>query len=221
VTAPPVEAPPPELGLLVELALADLVASWVSGSAEAVRDALAATLPELVALYGSAAVALGADWYDELREGAGVDGRFRAIPAVLPDRGRTDSLAGWGVGPLFQAEPDIPTAQAKVAGGLQRIIADAHRDTVIASLTADPQAAGWRRQTVGETCEFCTLIAGRGAVYSAKTAQFASHDDCDCVAVPVWGDAVKVLPYTPSQRFRSQRARDANNARIRAALGAT
>jgi len=60
----------------------------------------------LVAIYGSAAATLGADWYDEMRAAAAVKGRFRAIPAELPDQGRTDALARRGVSPLFSADFD-------------------------------------------------------------------------------------------------------------------
>jgi hypothetical protein len=237
VTAPPVEAPRADLELLLSLALADLAASWVTGPAEAVRDALAATLPDLVALYGSAAATLGADWYDDFRADALAPGRFRAIPAELPDQGRFDSLVGWGTQPLWPSErtfedddgntvtetvePDPELARSRVAGGFQRIVADAHRDTIIGSLAADPAGKGWRRQTTGGSCKFCVRIAGRGAVYSARTARFSSHDDCDCIAVPEFGEAVKVLPYVPSQRFRSQSSRDANNARVREFLRTT
>lgn len=225
MTAPPLESPVasprPELELLLSYAVGDLLAEWVTGTAEQVRDALAAALPSLAALYGPAAATLGADWYDDARAVSGARGRFRAVPAELPTVERFESLAGWGTGPLFQAEPDVPAAQALVKGGFQRIVADAHRDTIIGSLAADPQGAGWRRQTAGETCTFCTRIAARGAVYSARTAAFSAHDDCDCLAVPVWGHAVKVLPYVPSQRFRSEASRDRNNARTRAWLNAT
>jgi hypothetical protein len=200
------------------MALSDLAAEFVTGPPEQVRDAIAAALPDLVALYGSAATALGADWYDEVRASAGTTGRFRAIPADLPDQGRLDSLVGWGTQPLFADEPQIEVAQSKVAGGFQRIVADAHRDTVIGSLARDPQAKGWSRQTTGKSCEFCVMIAGRGAVYNARTALFSSHDDCDCIAVPKFGEVQQVLPYVPSQRFRSQASRDANNARVRAFL---
>jgi hypothetical protein len=221
VTAPPVDAARADLELLLNYALADLSASWVSGSAETVRDALEAVLPDLVALYGSSAAALGADWYDELREQARVDGRFRAIVADLPDLGATEALAGWGTGPLFQAEPDIAAARSQVEGGFQKLVGDMHRDTVIRSLAADPAAKGWSRQTTGKSCDFCVLIAGRGNVYSARTANFSSHDHCDCLAVPHWGDPTGVLPYVPSQKFRTQSQRDANNARLREYLRTT
>jgi hypothetical protein len=205
-----------DLAELTGLAQKDLTLIWREfNTATAARDGLIELLPRLVAIYGSAAATLGADFFDEMRAAAAVKGRFRAIPAELPDQGRTDALARWGVTPLFQAEPDYSTSLAKVAGGLQRIIGDADRESVIGSLSADPKGNGWERITSGG-CEFCVMIEGRGAVYSADTADFASHDHCRCTASPVFdGDARHVLDYTPSEKFSSQAARDTNNAAIR------
>lgn len=216
MTAPPLDPVRADLEFLLAEAAADLGAAWVTGTAEEVRDALEAALPDLVALYGPAAGALAADWYDEAREAASVAGRFRAIVAELPDMGAIEALAGWGAGPLFQAEPDVLAARSQVEGGLQKIVGDMHRDTVIRSLAADPGAKGWSRQTTGKSCNFCIAIAARGAVYSARTANFASHNYCDCICVPAFGgDPRPVLPYTPADKFRTQKQRDANNARIR------
>lgn len=215
MTAPPIDQARVDLELIIAEALLDLGASWVAGSAETVRDNLEGVLPDLVAFYGPAAASLGADWYDELRDFANPGPRFRAVPAELPDLGATDALAGWGTGPLFQAEPDMDATRSQIEGGLQKLLGDMHRDTVIGSLTQDPSGKGWSRRTTGKSCPFCVAIAARGAVYSARTGNFSSHDHCDCIAVPAWGDPVGVLPYVPSQKFRTQGQRDANNARLR------
>jgi hypothetical protein len=189
------------------------------GSADETRDALMDVLPRLVTIYGEAAATLAADWYDDRRDEAGAAGRFRSAPAVMvADSARFEALARWGVDPLYRAEPDTAAALAKVAGGVQRLIADADRETVLGSLRNDSQGGGWRRETDGNACEFCQRIAGRGAVYSAESADFSSHDACGCVAVPTFGVVRDVKPYVPSQRFRSQSARDAHNARTRAWL---
>lgn len=154
-------------------------------TADAAQEALRDVLPSLVAIYGSAAATLGADWYDDLRDGAGARGRFAAIPAELPDRGRTDALAGWAVGPMFQAEPDKATTLVKVVGGVQRIIANADRFTIMGSSVADPAARGWQRAGSGN-CDFCRMLIGRGAVYTEASAAFDSHDHCGCVGVPAF-----------------------------------
>jgi len=143
------------------------------------------TLPRLVAIYGSAAASLGADWYDYLREEAAVRGRFQAIVAELPDGGRTNALAGWAVGPLFGANPDAAASLGMASGGLQRIIFDADRQTVMQSSVQDRAARGWQREGNGE-CDFCSMLIGRGAVYTEATADFESHDRCRCIGVPAF-----------------------------------
>ena len=215
MTAPPADPARVDLEFLLAEAAADLSDAWPLGSAEQVRDGLEAALPELVSLYGPAAGSLAADWYDESRDAAQVGSRFLAVVANLPDMGAIKALAGWGVGPLFQAAPDVAAARSQVEGGLQKIVGDIHRGTVIESLKADPEAKGWSRQTTGKSCTFCVMIAGRGTVYSARTANFSSHNYCDCIAVPLWGPPVGVVPYVPSQKFRSDGARAENNARLR------
>lgn len=217
-----------DLETLLRLALDDLAGVWrsLAGRApKAFRDGLFVSVPPIAEEYGAAAAALGSDWYDEMRELAQVEGSFRGVPAELPDEGRMDSLLGWGTQPMFPTDsstaPDYVTAEKLVAGGFQRYVADMDRDSVMASLRADRQAAGWARQTTGASCDWCVEIAARGAVYSAETADFATHDNCDCVCVPVLGgDPRPVQPYTPSKRFRSDSARAANTARIREHLNA-
>lgn len=211
---------------LIELALSDLAPVWSglnADDARGVQDVLHPALSDLVDLYASAASALGADWYDDMREAAGSPGRFRALPGALPDAEAVPVLVRWGTGPLFSAQPDLAATQALVEGGFQKLVADSDRASVFRSINADPTARGWSRQTTGKSCPFCRFLAGRGAVYSAATAGFASHNFCDCICVPSFGDgpAIAALPYTPSSQFRTQAARDANNARLRQALAAT
>lgn len=175
-----------DLSELARLAEGDLASLFRNVSnTELVKEALNDTLPQLVQLYGSAAASLGADWYDDLRDRSGARGRFSAIVADLPNRGRTESLAGYAISPLFGANPDGTLALSKAAGGLQRIIFDAGRHTVMRSSIQDPHARGWQREGNGE-CEFCQMLIGRGAVYTAESVEFDSHDRCRCVGAPAF-----------------------------------
>lgn len=204
---------------LATLADADLAALWaqVQTALEA-REALQDVLPVLVDTYGSAAAALAADWYDDVRLDAGVGGRFFAVPAEVVDTG-ADVLARWGIAPLFGAEPDWDAAKSLIAGGLQRRIANASRETVAHSAIQDPGAAGWQRVGDGSSCAFCRTLISRGAVYAESTAQFASHDYCGCAAAPAWkGRPLPVEPYTPSTRGTTPADRARARAYIRDAL---
>jgi hypothetical protein len=185
VTRSQVEAHRRDLNELVRLSERDLrvVVRQAGDDAEQVRDALMDTVPQLVTVYGLAAAALAADWYDEVRERAAVRGRFRAMPAELPERGRTDALARWAAGPMFSAEPDRALVFAKASGGLQRIVANADRDTVTLSAGRDPQARGWVREGTGR-CDWCA--ARIGVLTTDPYEAFATHDKCRCVAAPAF-----------------------------------
>jgi hypothetical protein len=192
---------------LVGYAERDLAALWreVSDAAQA-RVALMDVLPALIETYGQAAAALAATWYDDARTKAAVRGAFTAIPVNPSDRG-AQALAGWAT----STATDMGSLQSLILGGLQRRVADSARETVMGSAIADPQASGWQRQAFGG-CEFCQMIASRGAVFSEASADFASHDACRCVAVPAFDGLPRpVKPYKPSLRT----ATDADRARVR------
>lgn len=188
-----------ELARLAQLDLTVLLAGV--DDSDAALTILLEALPQLIVVYGSAAGAVAADWYDDTRAEEQIDGRFTAVVAPLPDEGRAQSLAGWAVATASSAASLLTLA----SGGLQRTITDQSRYTVAGSSVADPQAAGWQRQGAGENCAFCNMLIARGTVYSDATAQFASHDHCNCIAVPAWeGRPVPVKPYRPSQRNISE-----------------
>ena len=196
---------------LSTLANADLAELWRTvTNADEARAALLEILPDLCDTYGSAASTLAADWYDETRDGLKVAGRFTAITADLGDLGG-DVLARWGISPLFSAEPNWAAAQALIAGGLQRRIANASRSTITGSAIADPKAIGWQRIGNGD-CAFCEAMVARGAVYSEATADFAAHDHCQCSASPAFnGKPLPVKAWVPHETGTS----DAERAAIR------
>lgn len=171
------------------LAQGALVAQWRQfnlDDAAAVTSGLLDTLPALVDGYFVVSSTVAADWYDLVRAQAGVRRRFVAIPAEPPDRSRAEVLARWAVGPLFSADPRPDVALSKLAGGLQRVVTTGARETVRVSSVQDPGARGWQRVTSGGSCDFCTMLAGRGAVYSEASVAFESHDRCGCTAVPAF-----------------------------------
>lgn len=200
-----------DLDELVRLASIDLAALWRTVSdGDQGRALLAEVLPLLGDTYGSAAATLAADWYDDLRDELDVPRRFRAAVAV-PEIGRSEVLARWAVEPMFSPEPDLQLALKNAEGGMQRMIADSGRQTVIQSAIADPSADGWMRQASGG-CGFCQILASRGAVYSERSVTFGSHDNCRCTAVPAFGGRERpVKPYTPGPATT-----DADRARTRA-----
>lgn len=169
------------------------------GDAAAVADVIVTVVPSIAERYGLAAGSLAADWYEDLREQAEASGHFDPVFAELPDQGRYESLAAWAV--------DKNDVESLVAGGVQRVVANMHRDTVMQSAFADPRAEGWARFARGaETCGFCFMLVSRGAVYTEAGVKFGAHDDCDCGAGPIWKGSkavTQVDAYARSARRRS------------------
>lgn len=171
------------------LAQGALLTQWRQfnlNDAAQVTAGLLDTLPGLVDGYFVVSSTVAADWYDLVRAQAGARRRFTAIPAEPPDPSRAEVLARWAVGPLFSADPKPDLALSKLAGGLQRVVATGARETVRVSSVQDPAAKGWQRVTSGNSCDFCTMLAGRGAVYSEASVAFDTHDACHCDAVPAF-----------------------------------
>lgn len=171
-----------ETATLVRLADRDLAALWrlVADGASA-ETALRDLLPAIVTEYGSAGAAMAAEWYDEQRAKVAVRGAYVALPVAADDRG-AQSLVGWA---LATATDDRSLATL-VAGGVQRRIADHARYTVARNSVEDRGARGWQRVGDGNTCDFCSMLLGRGAVYTEATADFEAHDHCGCSAAPAW-----------------------------------
>ena len=188
---------------LTALARRDLAAFWAlvqDWPVEQIRDALMDVLPALGDQYGDAAAELAASYFETARERADARGSFTPVLAERPQRARWEALSRWGVDPLFSATPDAQTALTLIAGGLQRSIADQHRRTIVGSSLADPQASGWRRVGVGDSCGFCRMLIGRhDAVYTEASVQFKSHDNCRCVASPSWAPNVRKVIGVPFQ----------------------
>lgn len=85
--------------------------------------------------------------------------------------------------PLVRA---MSTAEARVAGAALRQALTGGRDTIAHAVDDDPNALGWQRITSGAPCEFCSMLASRGAVYGQATGAFQAHDHCSCQTEPVY-----------------------------------
>jgi len=82
----------------------------------------------------------------------------------------------------------MPVAEARSSAAAMRHALNGGRETLTSSVRADRDARGWRRVTSGAACEFCSMLAGRGAVYGADSVDFHAHDGCSCSAEPVYRD---------------------------------
>lgn len=170
-----------DVALLADEAGSDLDALWGEvDSPTRAESVLRDLLPDLISAYGAAAATLAADWYDNTREERAIARRFTATPVEIREVG-AQALVGWA---LDQAR-DFSGFQTLILGGTQRRIANFSRLTVADSSIADPSARGWKRVGAGK-CDFCRMLIGRGAVYTEASADFKSHDHCNCSPAPEW-----------------------------------
>jgi len=196
------------------------------------RAVLFAAAPLVAAEYAVAGAALGAEWYEDIRDAAAALGQVttRFVPRlVVPDR--TEQVKAT-VASLTTDLRDQPSAKVidlvefrqrivdDVNAAIELEIANAQRETVTSNVAEDPDAVGWQRFARPEACKFCLMLAARGAVYTAATARFAAHGavmadgrkggNCMCVAGPAFGvpdDEASPMQYLASRRKRSAKQR--------------
>lgn len=143
-----------------------LLRSLEGKSPVVVRDTLLAAAPELVGPYLSASGDLTASWYEDLRRDA-VGGTFYATSSGEVNSAQLNALVRYGVSPLFGQSAS--TALSLIGGGMQRMVAGASRDTIDTNARKDVVSTSWARVARPGACEFCTMLAGRGAVYRSAS----------------------------------------------------
>lgn len=145
--------------------------------------------------------------------------------ALLADPWEADDVQGqltWALAPLFlETGPNFEQAEQRIDGKLSWLIGEMGRDTIATSARNDPVGTKYARHAREDACAFCRLMATRGAEYlTEESALFVVgeidprtfevkrpprgpraegekyHDDCRCVAVPVFpGDTLDTPDY--------------------------
>jgi hypothetical protein len=202
------------LVLVTDRAVADAV-SLISSDPRATRDRLLVATPEIVSYYSDGTAALAADYYDDRRFEANVSGRFTADPIIDLREEQIRRGVLWSVEPLYGVT-DVPLAAERVAQVVQYETANPFRDTITSNTRRDPRAVGWRR-IAGGGCQFCNMLAGRGAVYTDATAHFASHPHCRCSAEPVF-EGERYVEASELQNLGSHERTAAQQEELNAAL---
>ena len=106
----------------------------------------------------------------------------------------------------------LPKTAGMSIDDMQQAYADFFRSMAVhaaqrrqmANIANDPTRPRWARVPRGSvTCAFCTMLAGRGFVYTSEEAAGGGlgnryHNHCDCEPVPSWGEA-KLSGYDPEK----------------------
>ena len=152
------------LGELERLGKADLGKLWkLAESADDFRGLILDAFPELVTQYGTIAADLAAVWYDESAPGLS----FQARVADPPPLERFAKSAEWALNTGTGVD-----ALDLLGGTFQRGLWDMSRDTTLFNVDAE-QGAKWARHASANACEFCRMLATRGAVYASEASASA------------------------------------------------
>lgn len=189
-----------------------------------IRAALFAAVPLIVSDYIDGAAELALGWFEEIREAASPPSRFIPSPRTIVNEDAIASSVAYATRPLYDLEQDLARmteellakatedSLALLDGIVQKDVASGFRDTIVGNTVEDPDAAGWQRFAKPGACKFCVMLAGKGAVYTEATVDFAAHTDCHCVAGPSYDpDAPKasVIQYVASRKNRTEAQRKA------------
>lgn len=172
-----------------------------AGLATALAGAIRAHWPnlsrvELFALltrFSHASATIAARDYVERRAASGVGSQFTVPHASPPTAEHFSKTLDW-----VYADPKA--AEDRMVAAMTRLAVQGGRETTVEAVQRDRQARGWARETRGGCCYFCAMLATRGAIYkSDQTAgrsanekfvgagEFKFHNNCHCIAVPVFG----------------------------------
>lgn len=192
------------------------------------REFAVALLDEVSGAAVDMACAFGANFYDAARTAAiGSPLGYGALvaPAALHEandaavRGMIETVKKTGDAALFARECADRVDYSVRRGCGESVVACGMHDA------KEPRFA--RVPTGTETCEFCIMLASRGAVYlSARRAGMVDHfhPKCDCKIVPSWGKDEWDSPvegYDPSGIYDRWRDMEMERASERASRNGT
>lgn len=143
------------------------------------RDILLASVPRIVDAGATVIGDFAATWAADLFAEAGR--RFVPAGLILPDPAAVEGSIRWAVGPAFGE--GTGTVRDNLTGMLERFVLDAGRSAV-----ADERGrAAFQRFPSPGCCDYCAMLASRGAVYHDEaTGDAGSHDRDQCVVAPVF-----------------------------------
>jgi hypothetical protein len=165
-----------------------------ASTAEA-RDAAERILKSYSGVYSQQAATLAAEWYDAQGKAAGAK-LDRAVTSATVDEDSLRRTVRYQARLLEDGGGDFAAAVGEWAENAAK---RAVNDTVLANAKRDRRkGVRFARVTSGRnTCAFCLMLAGRGAVYHTRetAGEFNRyHRHCSCKIVPSYsGDQYEVL----------------------------
>ncbi len=129
------------------------------------------------------------DLYKKAELGASALTPILTLAEAVPVEAAATSL--WVTGPIrirqaigrgVDLSRALDLGESQSSAVAMRHVLNGGRQTILSAVQRDPQIAGWQRVTSGNPCDFCSMLADRGAVYSEDTVDFEAHAGCNCSA---------------------------------------
>ena len=140
------------------IGVSDVVTAWRNSKGKpSFRERITSVFVEVADRLHHTAADTAADWYDQ----SAPDLDYTAEPAPPPEPEALERSADWALG------GDGEEALDRMSGTLQRTIANGARNTTALNADFEP-GARWVREAAEDACEFCRLMAIRGAVYRTE-----------------------------------------------------
>jgi hypothetical protein len=149
---------------------------------EAVLD----ELPSMVDELADVSALISATMYETAREQAGARGTYVVNLSDPPPRVQVHESTKWALSPLY-TNPDLAAKLVpdRLTASTPRLVRLGGRKTVVENTDSDPARPRYRRvlSSAAGHCDFCKMLAGRGAVYRSEDSAGAGrhfHDNCKC-----------------------------------------
>jgi hypothetical protein len=174
---------------------------WNEDTKRALIAELREALPDVVSGHVGLAADQTAQWYTELAPDE--DFTATAPPDDVITAERIVTSISWAV----NTATTIETATSQLQGSVQRAVLDGQRETV--AFNAAREGVRYRRHTnYAGACNWCCVMATRGAVYTSAASAVRGHDNCRCIAVPERaGTSYTVPPMVRDAKARYGEAR--------------
>lgn len=172
--------------LLEDALKKDLQALWDKTSSLSPADTsvfLQEAIPLLVDKYGVMVATVAVNWFEQLTGEKGfVPSSYRREAWEISTR--------WALSKLGEENTSRQEIFNRLVGSTLRHVRQHGRDTIDASVR-EHKDIFYARKIVGETCDFCLILASRGPVYGSEKSAGGEgnkyHDNCDCLPIPVKG----------------------------------
>ncbi|MFF5793687.1 hypothetical protein ACFY5D_16700 [Paeniglutamicibacter sp. NPDC012692] len=209
---------------LIESALQELAIIWDAipdkTDGAIVRMVLEDALGDIIQTYGQVVATHAAQQFDSLRAANKVPGRFTALVAKTPERARVNAHIGAVIEPIFRGAGSNPgLAYKQVQGLVDRMVQEPFRRTIDENVgRSGSRAQGYARvPSSSEPCDFCLMLASRGAVYGPKSGKYRAdgkkfHSLCYCQLIPVFDDRTEIEDYSPEALLEQYKDRQAEKA---------